>query len=181
MNKLEQASAVLNTGGVIAYPTETVYGLGCDPGNKDAVMRLLALKQRPVEKGLILIAASPQQLYQYIDADAFTQFPHVIESWPGPNTWLMPCKSDTPNWLRGSFDTLAVRVIDHAVATKLCMVFGKPIVSTSANVAGQTPALNVSSIKQQFPTGLDYILEGPVGRSGKVSVIRDAVTQQQIR
>ena len=181
MSKLEQASAVLHNGGVIAYPTETVYGLGCDPDNRNAVMRLLMLKKRPVEKGLILIAASPQQLYQYIDADVLSHFPHVTASWPGPNTWLMPCKPDTPDWLRGKFDTLAVRVIDHVVATKLCRIFGKPIVSTSANITGQTPALDVPSIEQQFPTGLEYILEGPVGRSGKVSVIRDATTQQLIR
>ena len=181
MNTLEQAAAQMRKGGVIAYPTETVYGLGCDPDNRNAVMHLLELKQRPVEKGLILIATSEQQLHRYIEADVFAEFPYVSESWPGPNTWLIPCKSDTPVWLRGKFDTLAVRVIDHAVASKLCNLFGKPIVSTSANIAGRTPALDVTAIKQQFPSGLDYILEGPVGSTGNASIIRDAKTRKKIR
>ncbi len=144
-------------------------------------MRLLALKRRPVEKGLILIAASQQQLYRYIDAEKFAEYPHVSASWPGPNTWLMPCKPDTPTWLRGQYNTLAVRVIDHIIASQLCDLFGKPIVSTSANIADQTPALDIATIKKQFPEGLDYILEGPTGESGRVSIIRDAVTQKQIR
>ncbi|MBN1379245.1 MAG: threonylcarbamoyl-AMP synthase [Gammaproteobacteria bacterium] len=181
MNTLEQAVALLREGGVIAYPTETVFGLGCDPDNEAAVLRLLHLKQRAVEKGLILIAATVDQFEKYIDANTFDQYPHVLNSWPGANTWLVPCKVSTPRWLCGQFDTLAVRVIDHPVATKLCKLFAAPIVSTSANVSGLAPAMNAAEVRKQFPTDLDYILEGSVGKSGSPSAIRDARTQQQIR
>ena len=93
----------------------------------------------------------------------------------------MPCRTETPAWLRGEFDTLAVRVIDHPVATPLCRLFGGPVVSTSANVSGLPPALDAEAVKQQFPAGLDLILEGTAGATGLTSTIRDARTQQQIR
>jgi L-threonylcarbamoyladenylate synthase len=181
VNTIRQAVALLRAGGVIAYPTETVFGLGCDPDNEAAVVRLLKLKQRPIDKGLILIGASVEQFHRYIDPDTFIRLPHVTSSWPGPNTWLMPCKAGTPHWLRGQFDTLAIRVIDHAVATELCRLYSKPIVSTSANIAGQAPALSAEAVRKQFPTGLDLILDAAVGTMGTVSTIRDARTQQRIR
>jgi len=180
VNDLQQAVARLQAGGVIAYPTETVYGLGCDPVNESAVLRILELKQRPVDKGLILIAATADQFKRYIDPATFARYPHVLESWPGPNTWLIPCKPDTPRWLRGDFDTLAVRVIDHPVATSLCKLFNGPIVSTSANPAGHEPAMSALEVKTYFPDTLDMILNGNVG-SGAVSTIRDAETRQLIR
>ena len=181
MNTIEHAVTLLHAGGVIAYPTETVFGLGCDPQNETAVLRLLDLKQRPIKKGLILVGASIQQFERYIDPATFNRYPHVLKSWPGPNTWLMPCRTETPAWLRGEFDTLAVRVIDHPVATPLCRLFGGPVVSTSANVSGLPPALDAEAVKQQFPAGLDLILEGTAGATGLTSTIRDARTQQQIR
>ena len=181
MNTIERAVEKLRNGGVVAYPTETVYGLGCDPGNRDAVMRLLELKNRPVEKGLILIAASKEQLYRYIDSDTFLQFPHVVASWPGPNTWLLPCKKQTPVWIRGNYDTLAVRIIDHPVATELCKLFDRPIVSTSANISGKKPALDELEVKNQFPHGIDCIVPGQTGSTGQTSIIRDARTNKRIR
>jgi L-threonylcarbamoyladenylate synthase len=181
VNAIKQAVELLRKGGVIAYPTETVYGLGCDPENEAAVTRLLELKQRTPDKGLILIGASSDQFKQYISPDTFKKYPHVIASWPGPNTWLVPCKSSTPYWLCGQFDTLAVRVIDHPVATPLCKQFDGPIVSTSANIAGQNPAMDAEAVREQFPSELDLILEGETGKTGVASTIRDARTQQQIR
>lgn len=180
MNTVAQAVESLRNGGVIAYPTETVYGLGCDPDNRAAVMRLLELKERSVSKGLILIAASVDQLYRYIDRETFLQYPHVTDSWPGPNTWLLPCKTSTPSWVCGEYDTLAVRVIDHAFAVKLCTSFNSPIVSTSANLSGRPPARNAGEVIDQFPEGIDFILRGETGGAA-VSAIRDARTLERLR
>lgn len=182
MSNLKPCIDILDQGGVIAYPTEAVYGLGCDPFNETAVLRLLDIKQRPLEKGLILIAAEPSQLHAFISPSVFVQYPEVTASWPGPNTWLLPCKPDTPLWLRGIHDTLAVRVTDHPLAAALCRAFGKPLVSTSANPNGYDPARTAAEVKAMFNDGqLDMIVEGETGGLVTVSTIRDARTGKQIR
>jgi L-threonylcarbamoyladenylate synthase len=179
---LNPAIDILHRGGVIAYPTEAVFGLGCDPFNENAVLRLLAVKQRPLEKGLILIAAEPSQLEAFIEPAVFAQYPDVIASWPGPHTWLLPCKPDTPLWLRGIHDTLAVRVTAHPLSAALCRAFGKPLVSTSANPNGSEPARTAAEVKRLFnDSQLDTIVEGETGGLDNVSAIRDARTGRQIR
>ena len=121
-NEFEQAVAALHSEGVIAYATEAVFGLGCDPDSELAVQRLLAIKQRPVEKGLILIAADLAQLQEYIDVSQLSaeQLARVEASWPGPFTWIMPARAATPTWLTGQFDTLAE--IGEALASQLAYV-----------------------------------------------------------
>lgn len=180
-NKAEHlAAAALSRGEVIAYPTEAVFGLGCDPGNQQAVERLLALKGRPVEKGLILIAGDITQLQQWIDLDRLHgEFPHVLERWPGPVTWLLPCKADTPHWLTGRFDSLAVRVSAHPQVQDLCASFGSAIVSTSANPTGQPPARDEAEVGRYFPDLL--VLPGAVDRQASPSTIIDARSQQVLR
>lgn len=182
MNDLKPTIDSLHEGGVIAYPTEAVYGLGCDPFNETAVLRLLAIKQRPLEKGLILIAAEPSQFESFIEPSVFAQYPQVLDSWPGPHTWLLPCKPDTPLWLRGIHDTLAVRVTAHPLAAALCRAFGKPLVSTSANPNSSEPARTAAEVKAMFSDDqLDMIVEGETGGLDKVSAIRDARTGRQLR
>ena len=116
---LRQAARALRHGGIIAYPTEAVYGLGCDPLNAAAVLRLLTLKNRPMDKGLILIASDFQQLIPFVrtpDADIMRR---INATWPGPVTWLLPAKAETPAWLCGAHDTLAVRVYGLASDERL--------------------------------------------------------------
>ena len=127
------AVAVLKNEHVIAYPTEAVFGVGCDPDSETAVMRLLELKQRPVEKGLILIAASFEQLKPYIDDSRLSdsQREAIFSCWPGPVTFVFPARPETPRWLTGRFDSLAVRVTNHPLVIELCEAYGKPLVSTS--------------------------------------------------
>lgn len=136
------AVAVLHKECVIAYPTEAVFGVGCDPDSETAVNRLLELKQRPVEKGLILIAANFEQLKPYIDDSMLTdtQREAIFACWPGPVTFVFPAPATTPRWLTGRFDSLAVRVTDHPLVVSLCQAYGKPLVSTSANLTGLPPA-----------------------------------------
>ncbi|WP_439844103.1 Sua5/YciO/YrdC/YwlC family protein [Aeromonas dhakensis] len=181
--EFELAVAALQHDGVIAYATEAVFGLGCDPDSEAAVQRLLAIKQRPVEKGLILIAADLAQLQDYIDLDQLTseQLARVEASWPGPFTWIMPARPDTPAWLTGQFDTLAVRVTAHPQVQALCRAFGKPLVSTSANLTGEEPARRLADIGELLVSQLAYILPGEVGGQANPSEIKDARTGAVIR
>ncbi|WP_116475274.1 Sua5/YciO/YrdC/YwlC family protein [Zobellella maritima] len=173
----------LEQGGVIAYATEAVFGLGCDPDNQEAVNRLLAIKQRPVEKGLILIAADFSQLLPYLELDALPEgrLADILASWPGPNTWVMPAKPEVPAWLRGQFDSLAVRVSAHPQVRDLCLAFGRPLVSTSANLTGQEPGRTSAEVLAQLGQRLDYVLEGSTGGRANPSLIRDARTGAVIR
>lgn len=176
-----EAAACMRAGGVIAYPTEAVYGLGCDPAHEAAVLRILALKQRPVDKGLILIAADIAQLHPYIEPHLFAGHADVLASWPGPHTWLFPCRPGTPAWLTGAHDTLAVRVTAHPVAAVLCKTFGGAIVSTSANPAGAEPARNHETVAGYFGDKIEMIVRGTVNTQAQVSSIRDARTGKQFR
>ncbi len=167
---------------VIAYPTEAVFGVGCDPDSESAVMALLELKQRAIEKGLILIADNYEQLKPYIDDNALTQEQRVrmFASWPGPITWVIPAKSTTPKWLTGRFSSLAVRVTDHPIVKALCVAYGKPLVSTSANLSGLPPCRNVEEVQEQFRNRI-AIVNGEVGGRKNPSEIRDALTGELYR
>jgi Putative translation factor (SUA5) len=179
---VQRAVVALNNKEVIAYPTEAVFGVGCDPDSEVAVHRLLALKQRPVEKGLILIAASFEQLQPYIDDAALTQAQReaVFTCWPGPVTFVFPAKATTPTWLTGRFNSLAVRVTDHPVVIELCRAFGKPLVSTSANLTGLPPCRTTDEVLQQF--GDDFpVVDAPTGGRLNPSEIRDALTGELFR
>ncbi len=178
---LRTARRILQAGGIVAYPTEAVYGLGCDPFNPDAVMRLLELKQRPWQKGMILIASAFEQLESFILPLTPELEERVKPSWPGPVTWLLPAHPEVPYWLRGEHRTLAVRVTRHPLAASLCEVFGGPIVSTSANLAGHEPARSPLRVRRELGNHVDYILHGPLGELAQPTEIRDAANGRIIR
>ncbi len=167
---------------VIAYPTEAVFGLGCDPDSESAVMALLELKQRPVEKGLILIAADYAQLEPYIADRELTvlQRERMFASWPGPVTYVVPASPHTPRWLTGRFDSLAIRVSDHPQVQALCRGFGKPLVSTSANLTGQPPCRSAAEVAEQFGPQFP-VLQAATGGRLNPSEIRDAISGELIR
>ncbi|MGJ0625854.1 L-threonylcarbamoyladenylate synthase type 1 TsaC [Xenorhabdus bovienii] len=167
---------------VIAYPTEAVFGLGCDPDSEKAVNELLSLKNRPWEKGLILIADSYERLCLYIDDEQLSdiQKETVFSFWPGPVTWVIPAKTTTPKWLTGQFSTLAVRVTEHPLVKQLCSLYGKPLVSTSANLSGLEPCRSAEEVRQQFGNRV-FVLEGEVGGRKNPSEIRDALTGKLYR
>lgn len=158
--QIRQAAFYLKAGGVIAYPTETVYGLGCDPLEGKAVQRILELKQRPQEKGLILIAANLDQLQPFIDVDDPALLSKLSQVSPRPTTWICPSRYQTPSWLSGKHHSIAVRISQHPVAQQLCNLFGGAIVSTSANPAGLAPARSMLGIKKYFSDRLDFSLSG---------------------
>jgi len=179
---IRYAAQVIQQGGVVAYPTEAVWGLGCDPANEAAVQRLLELKQRPVEKGLILLAADESMVAPYLAALSDAQRQTLSDSWPGPNTWVIPEMSErVPAWVRGRFSSVAIRVTAHPWAAALSRAFGGPIVSTSANPTGSAAALVESQVKRYFQTRIDHICVGAVGGNSQPSIIRDLQTGAVIR
>jgi len=180
---VDAAADALRRGGVIAYPTEAVWGLGCDPFNEPAVTRLLAIKQRAVDKGVILIAAARSQFDGLLDWDALTlaQRDAVIASWPGPNTWIVPTTPRVPRWVTGSHDGVAVRVSAHPDVIALCEAFGGPLVSTSANLAGEPPAFTRDALDPRVIAQLDGVTAGETGGLASPTAIRDARTGAQLR
>lgn len=174
-NSTSQAVIILKQGGIIAYPTEAVFGLGCDPFNEKAVLKLLALKKRNVKKGLILIAATWEQVRHLTTANAPQN-----ES-DAPITWVFLASKHAPTWICGKHKTIALRLINHPIAKQLCLAFGGPIVSTSANIEGQIPARSKHDVLQQFPAGIDLIIDGATGGCKNPSEIRDVVTGKILR
>jgi len=172
--------AHLKQGGVIAYPTESCYGLGCDPRNRRAVMRLLRLKGRPQRKGLILIASTFGQLQPYAASLSAEQWRTVAPSWPGPVTWLLPAARTTPAWLRGSHKSIAVRVSAHPPAARLCQVLRMALVSTSANRTGMVPARSYRQCARQFGVGV-LTVPGQIGRRRRPSTILDLASGEVMR
>ena len=178
-----QAAAAMHAGGVIAYPTEGVWGLGCNPMDDATVTRLLTIKQRDIAKGLILIAADEQQLAPYVDLDALPRerLMEVRVSWPGPNTWIVPAAPAAPRWITGDHDGIAVRVTAHPVVRALCDAFGGALVSTSANLAGQpAPCMRVE-LDPRVVAGVDAVCSGETLGRQQPSSIRDARSGDTVR
>jgi L-threonylcarbamoyladenylate synthase len=178
--RLRQAATILRAGGVVAYPTEAVYGLGCDPRQRAAVERLRTLKRRPGLKGFILIAAHFHQLRPYVTLPRDLAS-RVLASWPGPVTWVLPARLGVPSWLRGKGGGVAVRVTAHPVAAELCRRAGRALVSTSANVYRRPPARSAYGVRRTFGAAVDFVLSGPLGSLQRPTEIRDARTGKLLR
>ena len=175
---IAKAADILLAGGVIAYPTEGVFGLGCMPDDDDAVLRVLTLKRRDPSKGLILIASNRQQLDAWLDPDA-SDIPDPV---PGkPITWIAPARPTVSPLVRGRHDGLAVRLTTNPTAAALCDMVASPIVSTSANLAGQPVARNHYVLRRRFGTRVDYIVPGDCGPASGASEIRDLATGRVLR
>jgi L-threonylcarbamoyladenylate synthase len=181
VSQIAHAVAALRRGGVIAYPTEAVWGLGCDPDNDEALARLLRLKQRDPAKGVILVAASITQFAPWLEGLPLELHAPLAASWPGPNTWLVPDNGRSHGLVRGGHDRVALRVSAHPLVVALCEAFGGPIVSTSANIASEPPAMSAEEVREVFGAGLDAIVEGELGGLDRPSTIRDLVSGQVMR
>ncbi len=171
---LLQAIAVINDGGIVAYPTESVYGLGCDPFNQQAVEQLLLLKQRPVEKGMIMIASHVQHVLPLIKPQRPDDLARALKTWPGHNTWIFPKTSGVPFWVSGKHESIAVRVSKHPVVIQLCEQLNGPLISTSANLSNQGNLNSIKDIESTFGDKIDCYIDAPTGDEKKPSTIRDA-------
>lgn len=180
---LGEAALLLQRCGVLAYPTEAVFGLGCDPHDQTAVARVFALKQRSSAQGLLLIAADFAQARRYIDKAAVPEdrLQAALATWPGPHTWIFPRSAEVPEWLAGDHAGIALRITAHGPTASLCRVFGGAIVSTSANPHGQPPARRTEQVQGYFGDALDGLLDAPLGGAEKPSEIRDALSGAIIR
>ncbi|UCB56012.1 MAG: L-threonylcarbamoyladenylate synthase [Thiotrichales bacterium] len=167
-------------GGVIAYPTETVYGLGCDPMCSDAVNVINHLKGRDARKGLILLASGLEQLDELIDVSDRNQRATIVGE-PEPTSWIVPAKDNAPPWITGGRNTIAIRITTHPLVIRLCDQLGHALVSTSANPAGRKPALNPLQLHRYFDGLVDAMLVSNHNCSGRASKIRDLASRQLLR
>ncbi len=179
--KIQSCTEALAQGEVIAYPTEAVWGLGCDPFNQHAVSKVLALKSRSENKGLILVAGKIAQFEFLLDGLKRDSRELLERSWPGHTTWLVPHKGRIPRFVSGEHDTIALRVSGHPVVQALCHRFGGPIVSTSANPQGLTPAASQFKARRYFGHKNVLFAPGHIGTALKPSKIVDLVTGTVIR
>ena len=171
----------LHLQGVIAYPTEAVWGLGCDPFSFSAVSKILHLKNRPEHKGVIIIACDWQQLAPFTEGLTGEQLGRLQQTNSKPTTWLIPHNGMAPDWIVGGHDTLAVRVTTHPVAACLCRLFGGPIVSTSANPQGLSEATNALKVRGYFGGNIDAITSGTTGSAIAPSEIRHLLNGKVMR
>jgi L-threonylcarbamoyladenylate synthase len=177
---LRQVKAHLDAGGIIAYATESCFGLGCDPFNYRAVRRLLRLKRRPQQKGLIVIGADWLQLQRLIPTLPDKMRIRAQAKWPGAHTWLMPARASVPPWLKGRHERVALRIPAHAGARHLCARLDLPLVSTSANRSARVSIKSYRECTRQFG-GSVWVLPGRIGGSKHPSTIEDLLTGNVIR
>ena len=179
--RLIEALQALRRGGIVAYPTEAVFGLGCDPFDIEAVHRLMEIKQRPPGQGLLLIAATPAQVRPLIGTIDDDRWSAILATWPGPVTWVFPASRRAPACLQADDGTLAIRVTAHPVARALCMAHAGPIVSTSANHRGQRPARTALEVRRRMGNDITAIVSAPVGGLERPSRIYRAIDGSCLR
>jgi L-threonylcarbamoyladenylate synthase len=176
------AVAALSNGGIVALPTEGVYGLSCDPRHLSSIRYLCNIKQRPEDKGFVVVAATLEQLQDYIQPLSPEHLALVKSTWPGPVTWIVPVKAGVSPLIHGNTDTIAVRVTAHPILSAICQQLGAPIISTSANKSNESPATAAEEIDQLFSINqIDYILDGPLGNLNGPTEIRDLFSHAIIR
>lgn len=178
---LTRAADIIRAGGVVAYPTEACFGLGCDPRNIFAVRRILRMKRRARAQGVILIADHRARLMRYANFSALRHRKPMFDSWPGKHTWLVPATGGVSRWVRGEHSTVAVRVTAHRDAAMLCRLAHTALVSTSANRHGRRMLTNTDAVLREFGDEVDFVVDGKVGGARTPSVIRDAQTGKVVR
>ena len=175
---MQNIARTLKGGGIILYPTEGVWGIGCDPFNETAVQRLLKLKGRSISKGLILITAEWSMVHKLIALN-LKDYP-IIEEVTEPTTWVFPATSLVPPWISGDFDSIAIRATTHESAREICQQFGGVIVSTSANLSSSPSVMRLEDVDQSILDGVDYVVPGEVGKLAGPSKICDVLTMKSI-
>jgi L-threonylcarbamoyladenylate synthase len=176
-----RAARIVRSGGVIAYPTEAVFGLGCLPRDRRAVLRLLAIKRRSWRKGLILIGADVSQLERYVVLPPEPHRSRVLATWPGPHTWVLDALPAAPRWITGGRPSVAVRVTAHPLAAELCLAVGEALVSTSANVSRRPPHRRLIQLRRDLGASVDFVLAGPLGGLAAPTAIRDGRSGHVLR
>ncbi|MEM7206560.1 MAG: L-threonylcarbamoyladenylate synthase [Pseudomonadota bacterium] len=175
------AVAALRSGGVIAYPTEAVYGLGCNPHDERALDKIISLKGRDDKKGMIVIAADYDQVLPFLAADTHNLRDKICAPELLPTTWIVDAAASLSDLLTGGRDTIAVRITGHVTAATICASFGGAITSTSANISTHEPARSADQVLEQFNSGIDVIIDAPLGSLAQPTRIIDARTDEVLR
>ncbi|RDH82835.1 MAG: threonylcarbamoyl-AMP synthase [endosymbiont of Galathealinum brachiosum] len=178
-SQIQQAARIILDGGIISYPTESVFGLGCDPLNEKAVHRILKLKNRSVNKGLIIVAGDLKQLSPYIEISE-NEKQKILNEKP-VTTWLVNKSSLTPNWVSGKHKKVAVRISKYPLIINLCQLINQPLISTSANPAEAEPATTSQQSEDYFFNNIDLYIDDQSERTGQPSQIKDITTDTIIR
>ncbi|MCB5161215.1 L-threonylcarbamoyladenylate synthase [Marinomonas algarum] len=181
ITSVTQLADIIRQGGVVAYPTEAVWGLGCDPFNHAAVERILKIKDRPESKGLILVAGAEQHLTPWLTSLDKEAAKRLVSINTIPTSWVVPDTSTTPAWVRGAHHSVAIRLSQHQPVQALCQAFGGVLVSTSANPAGLAPALSAQAVADYFGDKIDAIFDAPLGQASQPSQVKDILTGQLFR
>jgi len=166
---------------VVFYPTESVFGLGCDPESKNAVNKILVIKNRNINKGFILVSHNYSQVEHYVEYSRLTICKQELFSyWKNMNTVLLPSKDSVPYWITGDSKLIAIRISNHSVIKNICIGFGKPIISTSANISGKAPCKTLLDLQEQFGNDIN-VVKGSLGSNKSPSNIINAITQEYVR
>lgn len=179
--KMRQFRRLFVRGGVFAYPTESVYGLGCDPLNREAVERVLEIKRRDPAKGMILIASNLEQLEPWIEPLQGAERRRLATPQARPTTWLVPASEGAAEWIRGSHSRIAVRITTFPPVRQLCNAVGSALVSTSANLAGHRAQKSAILVRKTVGNQLDAIISGETGGVAQPSEIRDFYSGEVVR
>lgn len=180
-HRLRLAAHLLRHGGVIVHATEGVWGLSAHAHDRQAVQRILELKQRDIRRGLIVVAADAKQLAPLVASGHETAWQKARSTWPAAITWLLPAADTAPYWLTGGQPTIALRQTPHALTRALCRILGGPIVSTSANISGRPPVASSWRARASFGARIDLVLGGQPDNPGRSSTICHAITGETIR
>lgn len=168
---LDQAVSVLVKGGIVAFPTETYYGLAVNPFNTEALLKLFSIKKRSKNKAILLLIADTEQLNKLTDYIPQPYYPLIEKYWPGPLTLIFKANESVNDFITGGNGTIGVRISPHPLAQKLCLAWKNPITATSANLSGMPPAETSEEVYKYFGDSIDYILDGGSTPAGLCSTI----------
>ncbi len=168
-----KAAQVLRAGGVVAYPTETFYGLGVDATDKETVSRLFDIKGREKGKPVLILVSSEEMLFTYIKELPANAIKLIKQFWPGPLTLILKSRPRIPELLTGGTGKVGVRLSSHPVATAIVRETGVPITSTSANRSTEPPCNSAREVSSAFGNSIDLIIDGGTTRGGPGSTIID--------
>jgi L-threonylcarbamoyladenylate synthase len=171
------ASEIIKNGGNAIYPTEGIYGIGCDPFNKSSVENIFDIKGRDLTKNFIILASNIKYLKRIIDNNLFKNKALIDGSF---TTWVVPTNKDCPLWLSAN-KSIAIRITNHPVVDELCENIGGPVISTSANCSNQKYTDNITAIENIFDGKIDCIVKGQLGNEKKSSMIKDILTNKILR
>jgi L-threonylcarbamoyladenylate synthase len=177
---LNRFAHAVSQGAVFGYPTDTIWGFGCHPLIASSVARILQIKNRSPDKGLILLSSRLEYCSTYLGLDGEALDP-IQQAADHPTTWLVPASESCPVWIRGNYPTVAIRITNHPLLEFLCDRLQAPIVSTSANRSGKATVRNSVQMRKQFGDELDFIICGFATGSNRPSEIKSLLGRTTIR